>query len=67
MLLLVFRYLAIVNVMLLFLVVPWVGQQCVVVVFPGSTHFLVGDEEEIQYVVCIFSKYGWLQDHFVDI
>ena len=46
--------------------VLWVGLQCVVVVFPDSTHFLV-DEEEIQYVVCIFSKSGWLQDHFVDL
>ena len=37
------------------------------VVFPDGTHFLVGDEEEVQYAVCIFSKSGWLQDHFVDL
>ena len=29
------------NVLWLFLTVPWVGLQFVIVVFPGHTHFLV--------------------------
>ena len=29
-----------VNVLWLFLTVPWVGLQCVIVVFPDHTHFL---------------------------
>ena len=35
--LIVFRYLVVVNVLWLFLAVPWVVQQCVVVVFPDHT------------------------------
>ena len=30
-----------VNVLWLFLTVPWVGLQCVIVVFPDRTHFLL--------------------------
>ena len=31
------------NVLWLFLIVPWVGLQCVIVVFPDHTHFLSED------------------------
>ena len=37
-LLLSFGCLVTVNVLWLFLTVPWVGMQCVLVVFPGHTH-----------------------------
>ena len=30
-----------VSVLCLFLTVPWVGMQCVLVAFPGHTYFLV--------------------------
>ena len=39
-LLLPYRCLVIVNVLWLFLKMPWVGLQCVIVVFPDRTHFL---------------------------
>ena len=39
-LLLSYGYLVAVNAMWLFLTVPWVGLQCVIVVFPDQTHFL---------------------------
>ena len=31
-----------INVLWLFLTVPWVGLQCVIVVFPDHTHLLLG-------------------------
>ena len=37
-LLLSYRCLVTVNVLWLFLTVPWVGLQCVIVVFPDHTH-----------------------------
>ena len=37
-LLLSYRCIATVNVLWLFLMVPWVGLQCVIVVFPDHTH-----------------------------
>ena len=37
-LLLSYRCLVTVNVLWLFLAVPWVGLQCVIVVFPDRTH-----------------------------
>ena len=37
-LLLSYRYIVIINVMWLFLTVPWVGLQCVIVVFPDHAH-----------------------------
>ena len=40
-LLLSYICLATVNVMWLFLMVPWVGLQCVIVIFPDHTHFLL--------------------------
>ena len=40
-LLLSYRCLITVNVLQLFLTVPWVGLRCVIVVFPDHTHFLV--------------------------
>ena len=39
-LLLSYRCIVAVGVMWLFLVVPWVGLQCVIVVFPDHTHLL---------------------------
>ena len=39
-LLLSYRCLVTVNVLWLFLTMPWVGLQCVIVVFPDHTHFL---------------------------
>ena len=39
-LLLSYRCIITINVLWLFLVVPWVGLQCVIVVFPDHTHFL---------------------------
>ena len=39
-LLLSHRCIATINVLWLFLMVPWVGLQCVIVVFPDYTHLL---------------------------
>ena len=39
-LLLSYRCIVIVNILWLFLAVPWVGLQCVIVVFPDHTHLL---------------------------
>ena len=39
-LLLYCRCIVTINVLWLFLTVPWVGLQCVIVVFPDHTHFL---------------------------
>ena len=39
-LLLPYRCLGTVNVMCIFLMVPWVGLQCVIVVFPDHSHLL---------------------------
>ena len=41
-LLLSYRCLVTVNVLCLFLTVPWIGLQCVIVVFPDHTHLLFG-------------------------
>ena len=41
-LLLSFGCIVAVNVLWLFLVVPWVGLRCVIVVFPDYTHLLFG-------------------------
>ena len=41
-LLLSYRCLVTVNVLWLFLTVPWVGMQYVIVVFPDHTHSLFG-------------------------
>ena len=35
-----YRCIVTINVMCLFLTVPWVGLQCVIVVFPDHTHVL---------------------------
>ena len=40
-LLLSYRCLVTVNVLWLFLTLPWVGLQCVTVVFPDHTHFII--------------------------
>ena len=42
-LLLSYRCIINTNVLWLFLTVPWVGLQCVIVVFPDHTHFLFYD------------------------
>ena len=34
-----------VSVMWLFLTMPWVGLQCVIVVFPDHSHLLSGDTQ----------------------
>ena len=39
-LLMSYRCIVTINVLLLFLIVSWVGQQCMFVVFPDHTHFL---------------------------
>ena len=39
-LLLPYRCIVTINVLWLILVVPWVGLQCVIVVFPDQTHLL---------------------------
>ena len=39
-LLLSYRCIVTINVLWLFLMVPWVGLQCVIVVFPDHTHLL---------------------------
>ena len=41
-LLLSYRCIVTINVMWLFLTVPWVGLQCVILVFPDHTHLLFG-------------------------
>ena len=39
-LLMSYRCIVTINVLWLFLMVPWVGLQCVIVVFPDHTHLL---------------------------
>ena len=39
-LLLTYRCIVTINVLWLFLTMPWVGLQCVIVVFPDHTHLL---------------------------
>ena len=41
-----YRCIDTINVMWLFLMVPWVGLQCVIVVYPDHTHLLL---DVIQY------------------
>ena len=41
-LLLSYRCIVTINVLWLFLTVPWDSLQCVVVVFPDNTHLLIG-------------------------
>ena len=49
-LLLPVRFLVTVNVLRLFPTVPWVGLQCVIVVFPDHTH-LLSDEKIIAHTL----------------
>ena len=42
-LLLSYKCIVTINVLLLLLTVPWVGLQCVIVVFPDQTHLLFGN------------------------
>ena len=44
-LLLSYRCIVTINVLWLFLTVPWVGLQCVTVVFPDHTHLFFGANE----------------------
>ena len=46
-LLLSYRCLVTVNVLWLFLMVPWVGMQCVILAFPDHTHFLFAKSKPI--------------------
>ena len=46
-LLLSFRCLVAVNVLWLFLMVPWVGLKCVIVVFQNRTPLLFGSENQL--------------------
>ena len=46
-LLLSYRCNVTVNVLWLFLAVPWVGLQCVIVVFPDHTHLRFGNKTSI--------------------
>ena len=52
-LLLSYRCIFTINVLWLLLTVPWVGLQCVIVVFPDHTHFF------IDYCKLI-TEYGWM-------
>ena len=40
-----YRRIVAINVLWLFLTVPWVGLQCVIVVFPDHTHLRFGRRE----------------------
>ena len=54
-LLLSYRCIVTINVLWLFLTVPWVGMQCMIMVFPGHTHLLFEWLIEIVgSVVCYF-------------
>ena len=44
-LLLSYRCIVTINVLWLFLTMPWVGLQCVIVVFPDHTHLLFKEEK----------------------
>ena len=48
-LLLSYRCIVYVNVLWLFLTVPWVGLQCVIVVFPDHTHLPYGYSYPVAY------------------
>ena len=52
-LLLSYRCLVTVNVLWLFLTMPWVGLQCVIVVFPDHTHLLFVCYENVQLLTHI--------------
>ena len=47
MLLLSYKCIVTINVLWLFLTVPWVGLQCVIVVFPDHTHLHCGSSDII--------------------
>ena len=51
-LLLSYRCIVTVKVMWLFLTVPWVGLQCVIVVFPDHTHFLFKRKSLLLHMLC---------------
>ena len=44
-LLLSYRCIVTINVLWLFLTVPWIGLQCVIVVFPDHTHLLINNQK----------------------
>ena len=50
------RWLVAVSVLFPFLTVPWVGLQCVIVVFYDHTHSLKGTQEDIYVFQLNFSK-----------
>ena len=51
-LLLSYKCIVTVKVMWLFLTVPWVGLQCVIVVFPDHTHLLFKRKSLLLYMLC---------------
>ena len=50
MLLLSYRCIVIINVLWLFLTMPYVGLQCVIVVYPDHTHLLFGVRYRPKYM-----------------
>ena len=58
-LLLSYRCIVTINVLWLFLTVPWIGLQCAIVVFPDHTHLLLNIEFECNCIpmLCIISIY----------
>ena len=62
-LLLSYRCTVTVNVLRLFLAVPWAGLQCTIVVIPDHTHLLFdGRYDWSQYYIC-----SYCTCHFVDL
>ena len=43
-----------INIMWLFLTVPWVGLRCVILVFPDHTHLLFSNVK-IQYIIAMIN------------
>ena len=53
-LLLPYNCIVTINVLRLFLTVPWVGLQCVIVIFPDHTHLLFVTERGTTDVIIVF-------------
>ena len=58
MLLLSYRCFVSINVLWLFLTVPWVGLQCVIVVFPDHTHLLFGNLSDVVLFTLFSNPFG---------
>ena len=48
-----YRGIATISVLWFFPTVPWVGLQCVIVIFPDHTHLLYGADEHLFYSKCL--------------